>query len=278
MAGHVDLHLHTTHSDGSDAPERVVERALECELEAIAITDHDETSAIPLAQQRALGSALEVLPGTELSATFEGKELHIVGLGIDPESGALREPLDRMRRERDTRAERIVEKLQALGVPIELERLRETAGAGTIGRIHIGQEVMALGFGRTVQDVFDKYIKAGRPAYVPKENLPAAEAIDAIHGAGGLAFVAHPGLGDQHKRLESLITLPFDGIEAYHSRHTDRQTKSFLALAESRGLLVSGGSDCHGSIKGHPPLMGKTKVPRVVYDTIREALENLGTA
>lgn len=278
MSGFVDLHLHTTHSDGADSPERVVERALECGLDAIAITDHDETSAIGIAQAAAAEQDLIIVPGTEISATFEGQELHIVGLGIDIDAQALQEPLDRMRHERDTRAERIVDKLQELGIPITMEQLRARAGTGTIGRIHIGQEVMALGFGRTVQDVFDKYIKAGRPAYVHKENLEASEAIEAIHGAGGLAFVAHPGLGDQHKRLEALFTLPFDGIEAYHSRHTDRQTKSFLTFAESRGLLVTGGSDCHGSIKGHPPLMGKSKVPRVVYETIREALAKMDTA
>lgn len=278
MSGFVDLHLHTTHSDGSDSPERVVERALECQLDVIAITDHDETSAIPQAQQAASGHDLIILPGTEVSATFEGKELHILGLGIDPDSVALKEPLARMKQTRDLRAQRIVEKLQELGVPIDMEQLRERAGAGTIGRIHIGQEVKELGFGRTVQDVFDKYIKAGRPAYVPKENLEAKEAIEAIHGAKGLAFVAHPGLGDQHNRLETLCSLPFDGIEAYHSRHTERQTQTFLAFAESRRLLVTGGSDCHGSIKGHAPLMGKTKVPRAVYDTIREALEKRNTA
>lgn len=277
MPGFVDLHLHTTHSDGSDTPERVVERAIECGLDAIAITDHDEISAIRLAQA-ASGSALEILPGTELSARFDDDEFHIVGLGIDPASAALIEPLGRMRGERDLRAARIVEKLRALGIPIELDQLRARAGAGTIGRIHIGQEVAELGFGRNVQDVFDKYIKAGRPAYVRKENLDASEAIDAIHAAGGLAFVAHPGLGDQHKRLDSLCALPFDGIEAYHSRHSVRQTETFLAFARERGLLVTGGSDCHGTIKGHAPLMGKTKVPREVYDTLREALGNLGTA
>lgn len=277
MAGWVDLHLHTTHSDGSDAPEGVVQRAVACGLDAIAITDHDETSAIAIAQEAAAGRGIDILPGTEISATFEGKELHILGLGIDADSPVLREPLERMRLQRETRAERIVEKLRELGIPIELERLKERAGAGTIGRIHIGQEVMALGFGRTVQDVFDKYIKAGRPAYVRKDNLDAAEAVDVIHSARGLAFVAHPGLGDQHKRLDALYSLPFDGIEAYHSRQSVAQTQAFLEFAAERNLLVTGGSDCHGSIKGHPPLMGKTKVPRAVYDTIREALETSRT-
>lgn len=278
MPGYVDLHLHTTHSDGADPPERVVERALECDLDAIAITDHDETSAIPIARAAAEGARLRILNGTELSAACQGRELHIVGLGIDPQAPALRDALDRMRRERDDRARAIVEKLQALGVPIDLDKLRDRAGTGTIGRIHVGQEVMALGYGRTVQDVFDKYIKAGRPAYVPKQNLEAAEAVDVIHAARGLAFVAHPGLGDQHKRLDVLYALPFDGIEAYHSRHTERQTRAFLDFARDRGLLVTGGSDCHGSIKGHAPLMGKTKVPRSVYDTICEALQKRGTA
>ncbi len=278
MPEFVDLHLHTTHSDGSDSPERVVERALECGLEAIAITDHDETSAIALATAAAQDSSLIVLPGTEISAQLDHQEFHIVALGIDPSAAALSDPLDRMRIERDSRAERIIEKLRALDMPIEMDSLKRRAGAGTIGRIHIGQEIKRLGFARTVQDAFDKYIKAGRPAYVRKENLEASDAVEAIHASGGLAFVAHPGLGNQQKRLDTLCTLPFDGIEAYHSRHSEKQTAAFLEYAQNRGLLVTGGSDCHGTIKGHAPLMGKTKVPRAVFNTIREALDRLDTA
>jgi hypothetical protein len=175
-----------------------------------------------------------------------------------------------LREARNRRAERIVGKLNAAGVPVTMETLLARAG-GAVGRMHIAREVHALGHARTVQDAFDRYLNAGRRAYVPKARIDCAEALGLIHEAGGLAFVAHPGIGTTRRLLPRLLELPFDGIEAYHCKHGPGHVAEFLELAESRGLLVSGGSDCHGAAKGEPE-MGKVRVPVAHYERIRERL------
>jgi len=267
----VDLHLHSNRSDGSDAPARVAERAHEAGASAIALTDHDTVAGVAEAGETCASLGVEFLPGVEISAVHDRQELHILGLGIDPDHPELLETLHQMERARETRAERMVRRLNDLGVPVEWEKVR--AGAdGAIGRMHIASAVVDVGEARTVQEAFDKYIKAGRPAFVPREVLTAARAVESIHAAAGLAFVAHPGLGDTHRRLSSLLQLPFDGIEVYHSRHTPGRQADFHALADERGLLTTGGSDCHGDAKREKPLMGTVRVPYAVYERIGERL------
>lgn len=268
----VDLHLHTNRSDGSDEPRRVVERAAEKELAAIAVTDHDTLAGVSETQAAGRELGVEVLRGVEISSRFGKNELHILGLGVSLDSPELNAALKAQVAARDSRAEQMVERLKALDVPVTIEKIKARITDGVIGRMHVAQEVVAVGAATHVQDAFDKYIKAGRPAYVPKEVVPVEQAVELIHTAGGLAFVAHPGLGKHDSRLESIFKHPFDGIEAYHTRHTPAQRKKFLAFAESRDLLVSGGSDCHGTIKGEAPLMGRAEVPFEVYARIRDAL------
>lgn len=271
----VDLHLHTNHSDGSDAPARVVERAVEAGASAIAITDHDTVSGVSEAAEACRAAGLGFLPGTEISAKHGKSEVHILGLGINHEHAELRATLDRMAQAREDRARRMVEKLQNIGVPVSWQSVAPEEGRGVVGRMHLAQAVLATGYSRTIQDAFDKYLKAGRPAFVPREVLSAAEAVDTIHAAQGLAFVAHPGIGNLQSRLDHLLTLPFDGLEAYHSRHTPGQQAAFQAIAKERGLLVSGGSDCHGHIKGEAPLLGRVRVPYAVYERLLDRLQAL---
>jgi hypothetical protein len=269
----IDFHLHTTHSDGADAPARVVERAAELNIAAMAITDHDTLSGIPEARAAAEKAGIEYLNGTEISAQLGRQETHILGLGVSLECDALNKALETQAQHRADRALRIVERLHELDVPIEMGKIEERAAGGSIGRMHIAKEILELGHCKSVQDAFDKFIKAGRPAYVPKTMLPCSEAVALIHQAGGLAFAAHPGIGKKGTgTLGRLLEHPFDGIEAYHSRHTAEQIATFRALARDRNLLVTGGSDCHGKIKGDAPLMGSVQVPYECYERIREAL------
>ena len=271
MSFAADLHMHSNHSDGSDPPARVVERAVEAELDAIALTDHDTTSGVPEALEAAQESGIECLTGSEISAHFGRREIHILGLGINIASTELQTALESQALARLDRARKMVGKLNELDVPIEWEKIQLRA-AGVVGRMHIAQEVHALGFAPSIQGVFDKYIKAGKPAYVPKTKFPVADAVEVSHAAKGLAFLAHPGIGDTDNILDELLKNPFDGIEVYHSRHAPGKSQHYLALAQERSLLVTGGSDCHGSAKNQPPLMGSVRLARDHYQRIQDAL------
>jgi len=273
VSAYVDLHLHTRFSDGSDAPAAVVHRAAELGFRAVAIVDHDTVSGVSEAETAAREFRLGFLRGTEVSVTFDRKELHVVGLGIRLDCDPLLAALETLRQHRAERAAEIFARLDELGVSINPEEVKARAGHSAIGRLHIAQELHARGVTKTVQKAFDQYIGSGRGAFIAKESLPCGEVIDLIHEAGGLAFLAHPGIGvTTQKRLPRLLQLPFDGIEVYHSKHTPGQVTAFTELAKERKLLISGGSDCHGAAKGGPPDLGKVRVPYVHFERILEAL------
>jgi hypothetical protein len=254
-----------------DTPEAVVERAVAHGFAAIAITDHDTLRGLEEADTAARRAEMEFLPGTEVSAHFAGFEVHIVGLGIQAD-GPLIEALDRLRKGRAERAQRIIERLRASGINVDPERIAgRAAGDASIGRIHIALEIRTMGLVKSVQGAFDKYLGEGRPAYEPNPRLPCDEAIRLIQAAGGLAFLAHPGIGAPRRHFTRLLELPFDGIEAYHSKHSPGQIDQFLSVARERELLVSGGSDCHGTLKTKPD-MGKVRVPYGYYQRIQDVL------
>lgn len=268
-----DLHLHSNRSDGADAPARVVERAAAHGLAAMALTDHDTLAGLEEATAAARDHSIVFLNGVEISSKYKNNEVHILGLGVRMDCVALNTALDRIVRDRETRGRRIVERLRELGVPIEWVNVAKRAEGAAVGRMHIAQEVLALGHATTVQGAFDRYIKGGRPAYVPKTLLPCSEAVENIHLAGGLAFVAHPGIGKHEHRLEPMLdAFPFDGVEAWHTHHTAEQAKRFVKIAAARNLLVTGGSDCHGTVKGQAPEMGKVKLPYHYFEAIQAAL------
>jgi predicted metal-dependent phosphoesterase TrpH len=227
---------------------------------------------LPEAADACVRNGVEFLPGVEISSRAGSKELHILGLGVDAADPNLTATLARMAQARAERAKKMVERLVELGVPVSWGDIASRAG-GVVGRMHIAQAIVATGHVQTIQDAFDKYIKAGRPAYVPREVLSPREAVDAIHAAGGLAFVAHPGVGDLESRLETLLVEAFDGIEVYHSKHAPHQRERFAAIAAERGLMVTGGSDCHGNVKGDGLLMGRVRVPYEVFDAIRTRVQ-----
>ena len=257
--GLVDLHMHSTASDGSRSPADVVRAAKRAELVAIALTDHDTVAG--LAEARATGEELgvRIVNGVELSAVEGENETHLLGLHLR-DTSVLERGLVELREMRGRRAARIVELLQAQGVQVTLDDVLMQAGTGAIGRPHVARALVADGWAVDVRDAFDRYLAAGRPAYVAKDQLGMREAIAMVHAAGGLAVLAHPGSTATRERLEALAGLGMDGVEVKHPSHSPQDTARIRTLAEQLGLLPSGGSDWHGAPDG-PRTIGMMHVP-----------------
>lgn len=257
--GFVDLHMHSTASDGSRSPADVVRAAKRAELVAIALTDHDTVAG--LAEARATGEELgvRIINGVELSAVEGDSETHLLGLHLS-DTSVLERGLIELREMRGRRAVRIVELLQAQGVQVTLDDVLMQAGTGAIGRPHVARALVADGWAVDVRDAFDRYLAAGRPAYVAKDQLGMRDAIAMVHAAGGLAVLAHPGATATRERLEALAALGMDGVEVKHPSHSPQDTARIRTLAEQLGLLPSGGSDWHGAPDG-PRTIGMMHVP-----------------
>ena len=255
----IDLHMHSTASDGLLAPAGVVGAARAAGLTAIALTDHDTVEGV--AEARTAGDSLgvRVIAGVELSAHEGDRELHVLGLHLT-RLGALEERLVALRATRRVRAAQIVDKLRALGFPIELEAVWREAGEGAVGRPHIARVLIANGWVKDHRDAFDRLIGSGRPAYVPKQRLPLAEAVQMLHDAGGLAIMAHPGSDGTRSRLEAFKRIGFDGVEVRHPSHSVEDIARLGTLADYLGMVPSGGSDWHGSVDG-PRTIGNMRVP-----------------
>lgn len=255
----VDLHSHSTASDGSRAPADVVAAAHAAGLAAIALTDHDTVAGIPEAGAAARDLGIRLVPGVELSAVEGDVETHLLGLHLsrpaEIEAGlaALRE----MRRER---AERIVARLNELGVRITFEDVLEQAGGAAIGRPHVARAMVQEGWAKDVRDAFDRYLGNGRPAFVSKDRLTMTDAIAMIHRAGGLAVIAHPGHTGTRARIEALLAQGLDGVEVLHPSHTAEDVARLRAITDHLGMLPSGGSDWHGASDG-PRTLGTMRVP-----------------
>ena len=272
----VDLHMHSTASDGSRSPGEVVRAAKRAALSAIALTDHDTVAG--LAEARAVGAELgvRVVNGVELSAVEGETETHLLGLHLR-DTSVLERGLAQLRDMRGRRAARIVELLQSQGVQVTLDDVLLQAGSGAIGRPHVARALVADGWATDVRDAFDRYLGAGRPAYVAKDQLGMREAIAMVHAAGGLAVLAHPGSGGTRERVDALVALGLDGVEIRHPSHSPQDTARLRAIVDQLGLIPSGGSDWHGAADG-PRTIGMMHVP---IDWLRrqdERVETLGRA
>ena len=247
--GFVDLHTHSTASDGTLPPEQVIAAARAAGLQAIALTDHDTMAGIPAAMRAGEQLGVRVVPGVELSAHDGNREIHILALHVT-RLGLLESRLEVFREGRTVRASQIVERLRELGVEITVDTVMEEANGAAVGRPHIARAMIRGGTARDFRDAFDRYLGAGRPAFVPKERLEIREAISITHEAGGLAIWAHPGPDCRRARLEPLVAMELDGVEIRHPSHSVEDINRLTALSEFFGLVPSGGSDWHGSAEG----------------------------
>ena len=276
MSGFVDLHSHSTASDGTFAPAEVVRLAKEAGLVGLALTDHDTVAG--LAEAAATGAELgvRIVNGIELSAVEGQTETHLLGLHLR-DTAVLEQGLGELREMRGRRAARIVELLQSQGVQVTLDDVLLQAGSGAIGRPHVARALVADGWAIDVRDAFDRYLGAGRPAFVAKDQLGMREAIAMVHAAGGLAVLAHPGGGGTRERIEALAALGLDGVEVKHPSHSPQDVARLRACVDQLGLIASGGSDWHGAADG-PRTIGMMHVP---IDWLRrqdERVEALGRA
>lgn len=264
----VDLHAHTTASDGAATPTELVERAAAIGLVAIAVTDHDTVEGVTEARAAGARLGVEVIVGVELSTTERDEEVHVLGLHLD-DTRALEPLLADLRRARLRRADAMVGALRALGVSLTLEAVLAEAGPGAVGRPHVARALIAGGWVRDQREAFDRYLGSGRPANVAKQRLPFAAAIASVHEAGGIAVLAHPGRDCTRVRLESLLADGLDGVEVRHPSHSAEDIARVGALTDHFGLVPSGGSDWHGASAG-PRVLGAMHVPAAWVDRQRD--------
>jgi 3',5'-nucleoside bisphosphate phosphatase len=248
----IDLHTHSNRSDGTFEPAEVVRLAAERALDVVALTDHDTTDG--LAEALATGSVVgvEVVPGVEFSAEFDGNSVHVLCYWMDPQDAALQLELRRLREDRFRRGELMVGKLQELGLPVAFQRVRAIAGDATIVRPHIAQAMVEAGVVATEKEAFERYIGDGGPAHVAKHALDPVNAVALIDGAGGVCALAHPGMwGDQSsvpvELIERMAAAGMRGLEVDHPDHTPEMRERYRTVAGELGLIATGGSDCHGT-------------------------------
>lgn len=266
----VDLHIHSTASDGTLTPAQVVSAASDAGLSAIAVTDHDTVAGVEEAVAAGFELGLDVFPALEIGAYHSGKEVHILGYLVDVQDSDLLRLLSHIRDSRRERADRIVDRLHAVGVPLSLDDVLERCHGDSLGRPHVAAAMVARGFVPHAQAAFERYLRRGRPAYVPRFRPPANETIDLILSAGGLPVIAHPGIGNAISTVNSLTEAGLVGLEAYHVDHTQAKTQRLLTIAAALHLIVTGGSDSHGPGGPKPVAVGQVPVPDECAEAIRE--------
>lgn len=275
----IDLHLHTTHSDGSFSAAEVLRFAHKAGVTALAITDHDIVSGIPDAIATGAELGIEIVPGVEISSCVGTTELHILGYCIDWQDPELIQRLAALRASRHTRNPQIIERLRSLGLDITYEEVRALAGTDSVGRPHIARLLIEKKYVTSAKEAFDRYLSEGRPAYVARELPLPVDAIAWIRAAGGVAVLAHPTWAKvSGEGLNTLLTtLKADGlggIEVHYSTHSKRQTTEYLDLAKRLDLLVTGGSDFHGITKPDIEVgtgLGDLKVSEKLLDPLKKA-------
>jgi predicted metal-dependent phosphoesterase TrpH len=279
--GRVDLHLHTTHSDGQHRPSEVVRLASDAGLKLIAVTDHDTIGGLTEAAASAIDRNIAFIPGIEITTANE-KEQHILGYYIDPAAEKLNEMCKWFMQMRNERIERTISFLRSSGVMITRADVEAEAPGAYLGRPHIAAAMVTAGYVRTRQEAFEKYLSTDEYRKIPRPKPSAAESIDAIRAAGGVAVLAHPGTLElsgeaMDARIEALKALGLGGIECHYGVYDRMKTDLYLDLAERHGLIATGGSDFHGAVVKPYVLIGSGKDHLLDYDDLSVA-ERLRTA
>jgi len=269
MPGGVDLHTHTTASDGTYAPRDLVIEAASRGVRVLAITDHDSTEGLPEAFEEAeRRRPLELLPGIEINCDVEGAEIHVLGYLMDWQAPWFQEFCREQRRERRERVHRMAERMAALGMPFDADEVFALVKEGSAGRPHVAQVMVARGYVKTVREAFDKYLAAGRPGHVPRKKLTPEDAVRLIRRAAGVPVFAHPGLASRDELIPGLIAAGLMGIECYYTEHSAQQRATYLQICKDQDLVATGGSDFHGP-QVRAATLGSPSVPMAAVDALR---------
>lgn len=279
MSDHIiDLHSHSTYSDGSSSPHELVRLAAEAGARALAITDHDTVAGLAEGRAAARAAGVEFIDGIEISAEYSPGTMHILGYYIDAESEALLSTLEELRDARDNRNPKIASRLQALGIDISYDEVQAIAGNEVVGRPHFARVLLEKGYVESIQDAFNRFLGKGAAAYEEKKRLSPEESIEQIHRAGGVAVLAHPyqlklSAADTDAMLGKLAGMGLDGVEAIYSRHSKADRDLYCEMAARHGLLVTGGSDYHGTYKPDIRIvtgLGDLRVPYTLLEEVRK--------
>lgn len=271
----IDLHIHTSYSDGTFSPEQIVDTAIGCELDAIAITDHDNVLAYDIATDyvKKIGKNLEIIPGVEINTIYKGYEVHILGYFMDFDNNDFNELLRMQQQARIKQTKDMIVLLKKkAGIKIKFEDIKNlVAPQGSIGRPHIARAITSAGGTGSVMEAYAKYINDSSPVYIPRKTVSPHEAVEIIYEAGGIPVFAHPVDVDVifEKLAKELVNYGLRGLEAYHRKHSPAVVEYFSSQAEKLGLIITGGSDFHTPSANHGTiLMGKNLVPGWVYDEL----------
>lgn len=257
----VDLHNHSTFSDGDLTPTALVTLAAKRGVTHLALTDHDTTAGLDEAHAAGEVHGVTIIDGVELSA-WSRRELHVLGYHVDRTHAPLVERLDAQRQARIERVHTIGDRLAALGKPIDVEAVMASAH-GNVGRPHIARALVQAGWVRSMNAAFQRFLGDGQPAYVPATRLPVSEAIELIHAAGGVAVLAHPGVGDVDAQVPDFVAAGLDGLECHHPAHDAAKTQHYVTMARLLGLCETGGSDFHSPKHSAGPGTHGIDLPRL---------------
>lgn len=267
----IDLHMHSTASDGSDSPEAIAALAERNGLGVIALTDHDSLDGIPAASERAQAAGIRLIPGAELSVHEEGTDVHLLAYGFDPTDAELVLAIARYRDARKERARKILARLKGLGIRIPLETVEEVARGGALGRPHVAEALLKGGFVETFNEAFQRYLGAHGPAYVAKTPVRLEEAVRVVREAGGVTVLAHPGTLNRDHLIPGWARRGLDGIEVWHSKHDASTIARYQGYAKLHGLLMTGGSDYHGE-RTPAVTIGSVSIPESILPPLDDAL------
>jgi 3',5'-nucleoside bisphosphate phosphatase len=266
-----DLHFHSRFSDGTQTPEVLAVEGRRRGLAALALCDHDTIEGCARMAQACAREGIESLTGCELTSEVDGHELHILAYGIDIAHPRLLAELGRFQQVRQNRIREMAVCLNRLGIPLLAEAVFALADCRAPGRPHVARALVGGGFCGGLDEAFERFLKRGKPAWVPKFRWPARETIELIHECSGLAVLAHPGLNRAAEHIDELAAAGLDGLECFHPKHSTAMSEHCLMMADQHRLLVTGGSDCHGDA-GPSPLLGTVKLPYEHFNLLKARL------
>lgn len=264
----IDLHTHSTASDGVLSPQELVGLAKESGIFVLAVTDHDTLEGLPAAEAEATRAGVRFVPGVEITAHVDDLEIHILGHFIDPNDNRLAEFLASSRNDRIVRIHRMVERLWALGLPLDADEIMRLAPGYSVGRPHVAQAMIRRGYVASLKEAFDRYLTSGKPGYVERSKIPAAQAIEAIREAGGVASLAHPGDYGRDEIIPFLVRHGLDGLELYHPEHDPESVCRYERVRLEYGLVAVGGSDYHGTEGLRSMGLGRPALPAARFEEL----------